>query len=462
MDITFAGAAGTVTGSKYLVTSGDLKWLVDCGMFQGLKELRLRNWAPLPFDPASLDAVLLTHAHIDHSGCIPILVRDGFAGKIRCSTGTRDLCGILLPDAGHLQEEEAYFANRKRFAKHAPALPLFTRDDAEVAMQSFMPAQGEKPIALGGGVTARFLPAGHILGASMIRFEQANLSILFSGDLGRPHNPIMKAPTAVEQVDYLVIESTYGNRLHDHRDPSEMLAQVIHRTCDRGGVLVVPAFCVGRVQELLFLISGLKAEKRIPNIPVFLNSPMARDATEIYRRHEGDHRLTHAETKAMCAAAKIVNTIEESKALNEKKGPMIIIAGSGMATGGRIVHHLVAFAPDPKNTILFAGFQAAGTRGRAIVDGAEFVKIHGEEVPIRAEVAHFDSLSAHVDADEMMAWLHQFKEPPHRTFITHGEPAAAEALRVRIERELGWHCHVPSHGEHVTLQDGHHRPHTSI
>lgn len=454
MDITFAGAAGTVTGSKYLVSSGEHKWLVDCGMFQGLKELRLRNWAPLPFDPASLEAVLLTHAHIDHSGALPILVREGFAGKIRCSSATRDLCAILLPDAGHLQEEEAWYANRKRFAKHAPALPLFTRDDAEVAMQSFLPVQGHTSISLGGGVSARFLPAGHILGASMVRLEEAGTSVLFSGDLGRPHNPIMKAPTPVTQADFLVIESTYGNRLHDHRDPNELLAQVIHRTCERGGVLVVPAFCVGRAQELLYLLSRLKAEGKIPNIPVYLNSPMARDTTEIYRRHEGEHRLSHAETKAMCTAATIVNTVDESKALNDRKGPMIVIAGSGMATGGRIVHHLAAFAPDPKNTILFAGFQAAGTRGRAIVDGAEFVKIHGEEVPIRAEVTHFDSLSAHVDADEMMSWLRGFKSAPRRTFITHGEPAAAEALRLRIEGELGWRCHVPAHGERVSLHEG--------
>lgn len=451
MEIAFLGATGTVTGSKYLLTIGSKKILVDCGLFQGFKQFRLRNWAPFPVDTTEIDAVILTHAHLDHSGYLPLLVKDGFAGKVYCSHSTRDLCAILLPDSGHLQEEEAEYANRHKYSKHAPALPLYTKADAEQSLRQLSPVDFETDIDLGGGVTLRFLPAGHILGSAFVLVRYAGTAILFSGDLGRPKDLIMSAPTLIHGVDYLVVESTYGNRRHDPSDPKAALAVIINRTVQRGGIIVIPAFAVGRAQTLLYLIYRLKIEGTIPDIPVFLNSPMAAEATYLYCNHRGEHRLTPDQCRAMCRAAHMINSAEESKKVNRLRDPMILISASGMATGGRVLHHLKAFAPDPRNTILFVGFQAGGTRGAAMVNGAKSIKIHGEYIPVRAEVAVMENLSAHADYTEIMDWLSHFDSPPRKTFITHGEPAAADALRHRIEEKLGWHCRVPEYLERVSL-----------
>lgn len=451
MDLQFLGATGTVTGSKYLLRHGSGQFLVDCGLFQGFKQLRLRNWEPLPVDPRAVDAVILTHAHLDHSGYLPLLVKNGFKGKVYCTSATQDLCKILLSDSGHLQEEEAEYANRHGFSKHKPALPLYTEADAERCLKLFSPVEYDTEWSLGADLKARFLPSGHILGSAFVLVRSADTSVLFSGDIGRPNDIVMSAPVTRPQSDYLVVESTYGDRKHDPADPKIMLADVINRTATRQGVVVIPSFAVGRAQELLYYIHLLKADKAIPDIPVFLNSPMAVDATRIFHRHPGEHRLTREQCDAMCKTAHIVNSAEESKRLNLRDGPMIIIAASGMATGGRVVHHLKAFAPDPRNSILFAGFQAGGTRGAAIVRGAESVKIHGEQIPVRAEVAMIGNLSAHADAGEILNWLRGFKMPPRRTFVTHGEPIAADALRHRIEEELSWDCRVPDYLDKVQL-----------
>lgn len=451
MEITFLGATNTVTGSKYLVRSDSRTVLVDCGLFQGYKPLRLRNWAPLPVDPKTIDAVVLTHAHIDHSGYIPLLVKNGFAGKVYCSTATRDLCSILLPDSGYLQEEEARYANKHGYSKHAPAKPLYTQDDAKRSLRRFSPLEFEREHDLGGGLSLRLLPAGHILGASLTRLSDGKQSILFSGDLGRMLDPIMVAPSKVDHADYLIVESTYGDRLHDAVDPQVALADIIGRTAQRKGVVVIPAFAVGRAQLLLYYIHLLKSARKIPDIPVYLNSPMAVNANTVFHNHRGEHRLTPAQCDGMCGAAHIVNSAEDSRRLNNRRGPMVIVAASGMATGGRVVHHLKAFAPDPKNTILFAGFQAGGTRGAAIVNGAENVKIHGEYVAVKAEVKVLHNLSAHADYAEILSWLGHFKTPPKHTFITHGEPAAADALRKRIDEKLKWQCSVPDYSEQANL-----------
>lgn len=451
MYITFLGATGTVTGSKYLVSAGHKRVLVDCGLFQGLKQLRLRNWAPLPIAPAKLDAVVLTHAHIDHSGYLPLLIKHGFTGKVYCSEATRDLCSILLPDSGHLQEEEAAYANRRGFSKHKPAQPLYTRRDGERALTRFVPVPFERDFILPGGFRLTMRPAGHLLGASLVQLHGNDTTVLFSGDLGRPDDPVMAAPAHVAKTDYLVLESTYGDRRHDASDPKEKLAQVINRTVARGGVVIVPAFAVGRAQLLMHFIHALKQDGRIPDVPVYLNSPMAANATRIYVDHLGEHRLNAAQCEALFATVKIVNSVEESKQLNSRRGPMILISASGMATGGRVVHHLKAFAPDPLNTVLFAGYQAAGTRGAAMLRGTDAIKIHGEYVPLRAEVASIDNLSAHADYSEIVDWLRHFERPPQRTFITHGEPEAADALRRRIEESLGWSTSVPDYRETVAL-----------
>lgn len=449
--IQFLGATGTVTGSKYLVEHRGRGILVDCGLFQGYKPLRLKNWAPFPCDPASIECVVLTHAHIDHSGYLPLLAKNGFSGAVYCTEATRDLCQILLPDSGHLQEEEAGYANRRGYSKHRPALPLYTREDAERCLGQFRPISFGRDFHLGDELTLRLSPAGHILGSSFVTLSTPQTSVLFSGDIGRPHDMVMPGPSRVEKVDYLVVESTYGNRRHDAANPLVVLADIINRTAQRGGVVLIPTFAVGRAQTLMYYIHLMKERKAIPDYPVYLNSPMAVDATRIFRQHPGEHRLTPGQCDALSRAARIVNSVEESQLLNRSHGPMIILAASGMATGGRVVHHLRAFAPDPRNTIVFAGFQAGGTRGAAMVQGADVIKIHGEYVPVRAEVRMLGNLSAHADGDEIMQWLRGFTQPPRRTFITHGELEAADALRRRIDEELAWPCVIPEYLERATL-----------
>ena len=450
--LRFLGAAGTVTGSRYALSSGNATVLVDCGLFQGYKGLRLRNWERFPLEPSSISSVVLTHAHIDHSGYLPRLATLGFKGRIHCTQATADLCRILLPDSGRLQEEEAEFANRKGFSRHKPALPLYTEADARRVLDQLEPQPFDTAFAAAPGLQARFVPAGHILGAASVQVAWSRGSVLFSGDLGRSHDLVMNPPAAPPRSSFVVVESTYGDRLHGEIDPLDAIAPAISRAAARGGVVVIPAFAVGRAQTLMYAIHLLKKARRIPDIPVFLNSPMAANVTGIFHRHRGEHRLSREECDAMCDAARIVNTVEESKALNARRGPMVIISASGMATGGRVLHHLKAFAPDERNMIMLAGFQAAGTRGGALAQGAAEIKIHGEYVPVRAEVVNIDMLSAHADYREILGWLGKMSPPPKRAFVTHGEPASADAMRRRIEG-LGWSCSVPEHGTLVELED---------
>lgn len=451
LELSFLGGVGTVTGSKYLLEADGARVLVDCGLFQGFKQLRLRNWAPLAFDPKSIEAVLLTHAHLDHSGYLPLLVRNGFEGPIICTEATRDLCRILLADSGYLQEKDAEYANRHGISKHRPALPLYTKLDAEACMERFAPVGFGDELSVTPALTARFLPAGHILGAAIVEVNAAGRTVVFSGDLGRPNSATMVDFTPVRHADYLVVESTYGNRLHDPQDPEDVLAEVVNRTAARGGTVLVPAFAVGRAQTLLFHLHRLKAARRIRDLPVFLDSPMAIDASQVFCDHLGEHRLTAQQCRQACSVARYVREPEESKSLDREPMPKVIISASGMATGGRVLHHLKHFAPDPRNTILFTGFQAGGTRGDAMTAGARSVKIHGAAVPVRAEVANLHMLSAHADADEIMAWLSGFAAPPRMTFITHGEMAASDALRRRIADELGWSCTVPGYRDEAEL-----------
>jgi metallo-beta-lactamase family protein len=447
--LTFHGAAGTVTGSKYLVESGRARLLVDCGLFQGYKQLRLRNWAPLPFDTRTLDAVILTHAHLDHSGALPLLARAGYKGPVYATPGTIDLCGLLLPDSGRLQEQDTDFANRHGFSKHHPALPLYTEADATAALTLFRPVAFGARQELPHGCRFMFHPAGHILGAAIVELETPQGRIVFSGDLGRPNAPTTPQPTLMREADWLLVESTYGDRRHEPVDPGQALADVVNRTAARGGTVLIPAFAVGRTQALLYYLHRLKLARAIPDLPVFLDSPMAVDASEIFCKHRDG--LSAAEWRAVCHSVAYVRSVEESKALSANPMPKIILSASGMATGGRVLHHLKAFAPDPRNTILLAGFQAAGTRGRALQDGAKELKIHGVWIPVNAEVAHLDMLSAHADADELMRWLSGSPHPPRKVFIVHGEAEASEALRVRIGRELGWASVVPRLDQEFSL-----------
>jgi metallo-beta-lactamase family protein len=450
MEITFLGATGTVTGSRYLISTGGRRILVDCGLFQGLKQLRLRNREPFPVEPASLDAVILTHAHLDHSGYLPLLVRDGFSGPVYCTPATERLCGILLPDSGRLQEEEASYANREGFSRHRPAEPLYTEQDAVRSLNRLFPVAFDQPMDLPGGTSFRFLPAGHILGAAMVSLEVEGRTVLFSGDLGRLDDPLLPPPAAVAGADVLVVESTYGDRSHPEVDPADQLAEVVGRTAARGGAVLIPSFAVGRAQQILYHLYRLRTAHRIPNIPIFLDSPMAGRATELFTEEAAGQRLGPEEREAIRDVARATESVEESRSIDRMHVPRIILSASGMATGGRVLHHLKVLAPDPRNTVLFAGHQAAGTRGAAMLGGARSVKIHGSYIPVRAEVAMLENLSAHADAGEIVTWLRGFTRIPEMTFVTHGEPVAADALRHRIEEELGWSARVPEYRETVT------------
>ncbi len=450
MKLTFLGAAGTVTGSKYLLEHAGRKLLVDCGLFQGYKNLRLLNWQPLPVDPASLDAVVLTHAHLDHSGALPLLVRQGFRGPVYATPSTMDLCELLLPDSGHLQEDDAEFANRHKTSKHAPALPLYTEDDARHALRSFAPLDFDRSLEI-GGLTLRLRHAGHILGAASLEVCSERGSLLFSGDLGRPDDLVMRPPAPIEFGDTLVVESTYGDRSHGDEGSAEVLADVVTRTAARGGMVIVPAFAVGRAQSLLYQIFLLKRAGRIPDLPVFLDSPMAIDTTAIYQRHRAEHRLTPDECRSLGNVAQYCRTVEQSRALNALSYPAIIISASGMATGGRVLHHLRNHGPDHRSSIVFAGFQAGGTRGDRLVKGERMIRIFGEDVRINADVVSLPGMSAHADASQIIAWLQTLKKAPRHVYLTHGEPAAADALRWRIEHELRWPVSVPMMGDQVTL-----------
>ena len=450
MKLTFLGAAGTVTGSKYLLETGGLRILVDCGLFQGYKNLRLLNWQPLPVRPTDIDAVVLTHAHLDHSGALPLLVREGYRGPVLTTHGTRELCGLLLPDSGHLQEADAEFANRHKTSRHQPALPLYTEEDAHRALKLFKPLDFDEPLTL-GALQLRLRPAGHILGASSVELRQGERTLFMSGDIGRPDDLMMKPPVPIAHADTLVIESTYGDRHHDDGDHAGELADVIRRTAARGGMVIIPAFAVGRAQALLYQIWLLKQANRIPDLPVFLDSPMAIDTTGIYQRHANEHRLSVDECRHMAQVARFCRTPDQSRELNQLTYPAIIISASGMATGGRILHHLINHLGDRRCSVVFAGFQAGGTRGARLVAGERSIRIFGQDVAVNAEVVSIPGMSAHADAAQIIQWLGTLSHAPRHIYITHGEHDAADALRRRIQRELGWRASVPMMGDCVDV-----------
>ena len=454
MKITFWGAAETVTGSRFVVETDRARVLVDCGLFQGVKRLRLLNWEKFPVDPASLDAVVLTHAHVDHSGYLPGLVRDGFDGRIWCTHSSAALAGILLPDTAHLQEEDARYANKHRSSRHEPALPLFTSEDAERSLDHLHPHPFDEPFEPAPGLEGRFSRAGHILGAASVRLHDGNRSVLFSGDLGRSDDQIMRAPDPPPAADHIVVESTYGNRAHPHEDPADVLAEVITRTAKRGGIVLIPVFAVGRAQLMIHLIATLRDAGRIPDIPMFLNSPMAIDATQLFLSSPEDHRLDPQQLAAMSGSVKLVRTVQESMELTGRSGPMVVLSASGMLTGGRVLHHLMQVGRDHRSTILLAGFQAAGTRGQQLQHGATSLRIYGQTIPIRADVVSLESVSAHADADGLMAWLASVPSAPSMVSVVHGEASAADTLRHRITTELGWDAWVPTAGESVEVERG--------
>lgn len=451
MKIKFLGAAGTVTGSKYLLTTKNRNYLVDCGLFQGLKDLRQRNWRSLEIDPAEISAIFLTHAHIDHSGYLPRLIAMGFTGPIYCSQPTYELSKILLPDSGYLQEEEANYANKKGYSRHKPALPLYTREQAEESLKFFEPIDFHKTTRIFNDVSVRFSRAGHILGASCILLETQGKRIIFSGDVGRYHDLIMFPPEPLPDADYLVIESTYGDREHEKVDLMSIMADIINDAIRNKGAVIIPAFAVGRAQLILYIIRKLKEQKKIPNIKTFLDSPMAIDATELYCEYHEEHRLDAEEAHKMCSSATLTRTSEESRAINELAEPKIIISASGMASGGRILHHLSQYIVDPKNTVVLVGYQAAGTRGRALQDGATQIKIFGEELNVRAKIENISSLSAHGDYNDLIHWINESKLKHPKIFITHGEPEAAEAFCQKLKDVFKWDVEVPKDGAEYNL-----------
>lgn len=451
VSLTSLGGAGTVTGSKHLIEYEGSRILIDCGLFQGNRELRELNWQLLPVAASTIDAVVLTHAHLDHSGYLPRLVRDGFRGPIYATPATIDVARLILLDSAFLQEKDAEFANRHGFSRHRPALPLYGRNDAERAIEAFRPAKFHVKMPLGDGRELYFRRAGHILGAATAELRLGELTIVFSGDLGRYGDAIMFDPDPVEHADFLIVESTYGNRVHPQVDPAEALAEVVERTARRGGTVVIPAFAVGRAQSLLYYLWLLKRAGRLDLVPVYVDSPMATDATALLHQHRSDHRLAPEVCEEVCATATYVRDVDASKQLSANRMPKVIISASGMATGGRVLHHIKAFGGDPRNTILFSGFQAAGTRGRAMIEGQQQVKIHGDWIDIRAEVADLEMLSAHADANEIMRWLSGFRQPLSGAFVVHGEPNSSQSLRDRVDSELGWPCSIPRMGERIEL-----------
>lgn len=463
--ISFWGGVGTVTGSKYLVETDEAKVLVDCGLFQGLKELRDRNWQEPPFDPRSLDAVLITHAHIDHTGYLPRLVAQGFNKPVYCSRGTADLLKILLPDAARLQEEDADYRNRHNLTKHQPALPLYTEDDAKAALDLIVPlANDGSSMDVAPGIRAGFRIAGHILGSSLVLVEIDGAGddgkgrrVLFSGDLGHYDQPIIHDPAKPPACDYLLVESTYGDRLHDTEKPEDALARIINDAVKRRGPVLIPAFAIGRTQELIYLIRELEEDKRIPILPVRVDSPMAAAATQAYshRKEEQDEEYASVlaqrkhplRTHSMITAS----SREESKRLNEEEGTRIIISASGMMTGGRVMHHARRILPDRNATIVFVGYQAAGTTGRRIIDGEHEVKLYGQFVPVRCRIERIGGFSAHADWKEVLRWLEGMPAAPRCTFNTHGEPEAAHAMRDHIAERFGWRVEVPQYGDKFEL-----------
>ena len=460
--ITFHGATGTVTGSRHLLEIRGKKLLIDCGLFQGRKADRLINWEPFPVPPKEIDNVFLTHAHIDHTGYLPRVCKQGFAGPVQCTYPTYDLCEIMLRDSAHIPEEDAHWANKKGFSKHSPALPLYTVEDANKALKMFSPLYYGEDLSFDEGFRVKFKDAGHILGSAIVDIKTTDgkkpRKIVFSGDLGRPDRPILRNPVQAFEVDYLIVESTYGDRLHAETSQSDDLMRVINESVERGGGLVIPSFAVERTQEILYVIRGLEEDSKIPVLPVYVDSPMAIDATEIFEKRIADQDLaSRVETlrgKKVFQPKKLqlCDTVSQSKAINESKTQAIIISSSGMATGGRVLHHLRKRLRHPENTILFIGYQAAGTRGRSILEGASSVKIHGNEVPIKAHVESISGFSGHADYNEILAWLMGFNRPPEKTFIVHGEPESSASLADKIRNRFGWDVVIPSFGDSFDLK----------
>lgn len=451
MRLTFLGAAGTVTGSRYLVETAKTRLLVDCGLYQGVKSRRNRNWRESPVDPKSIDAVILTHAHIDHSGMLPALVRDGFSGPVYTTPATEALSRIMLPDAARIQEEDAAYANRKGFSRHHPALPLYSQADAEKCLEQFRPLDFEQRRKV-GDLEVRMQRAGHILGAASVEVRGDGRSLLFSGDLGRDDDLMMFPPEPPGAPDFVVVESTYGDRIHSAVDPIETIAEILRATLDRDGILLIPSFAVGRTQTLLYCLHEVFERELVRRVPVYVNSPMATSVTDLYRATTRHHRLSPARCEAVCNVAKFVRSVPESRALADRRDPMVILSASGMATGGRILHHLKALAPDARNTILLPGFQAPGTRGDALARGVDTIKLHGIRIPVRAHVEQLDMLSAHADQQGLLAWLARCERPPRQVYVTHGEPVAADTLRQLTEERLGFEACVPDLEETAVLE----------
>lgn len=447
----FLGAAGTVTGSRHLVEAAGKRFLIDCGLFQGLKELRLQNRGPFPVDPSSIKAVILTHAHLDHSGYLPLLHKNGFRGKIFATEPTRDLARILLADAARIEEEDADYANEKGYSKHHPAAPLFTTEDARLACRLIEPLEFDSWKEISPGVKIRLTSSGHILGSALVEMETGGKLLVFSGDLGRSAPILLKKRAEIERADYLVLESTYGDRLHSAEPVSQALAKAVTDVVYRGGHLLIPSFAVGRTQDLLLLFSQLRKESRIPDVPIYLDSPLAKGATELYQHYPEWLAKRWDSMQALGETATIIETKQESKALLNARGSTVVIAGSGMITGGRILHHLANRLGDSRNMVLLTGFQAAGTRGRLLQEGASEIKMHGRFFQVRAEVRNLSGLSAHADQGELLSWLQGFKQAPAKTFLVHGEPQAADALRVKISDAFKWDVSVPKQMDRVEL-----------
>jgi metallo-beta-lactamase family protein len=452
MHIQFLGAADTVTGSKHLIDTGSHRILLDCGLFQGYKNLRERNWARLPVSARHIDTVVLSHAHLDHSGYLPALVKQGFHGRVFATPATCNLAEVLLLDSAHLQEEDARRANLYGYSRHQPAEPLYTTEDARRALNRLRPLPFGDEIELHPEVTVEYTPAGHLLGAASVTLRCKGHTIVFSGDLGRQHDLLMPPPEPVREADVLLIESTYGNRLHPTEDVLEALGELLRNALQRGGSVLMPTFAVGRAQVLMLALHRLKQAGKIPaKVPIFLDSPMAAAATQLYERHKGLLRVPPDDVTHMCDGVTLVESPQESEALTRSHYPRIVLSASGMATGGRVLHHLKVMAPNPKNLVIFPGFQVGGSRGAKMIAGATEVKIHGEYVPVKAQVCHLEGFSGHADAGELMDWLRHFRTPPRHTYVVHGEPEAADALRTRIKEELGWRVSVPDHLARVDL-----------
>jgi metallo-beta-lactamase family protein len=457
MKISFLGAAQTVTGSRFLVETPGKKLLVDCGLFQGPRVWKERNWAEFAINPAEVDLILLTHAHIDHAGFLPRFAKLGFRGNVICTPATAELLKLLLPDSARLQEEDAAFANKKRYTTHDPALPLYTEEDALQLLQQIQPVDFYQQTQLSPEFSFTFMRAGHILGSAMIEMRIEGMKVVFTGDLGRPSQFIIKSPDTVQSADYLILESTYGNRLHQRIDVKEKLTEIIVRTASNGGTILVPAFAIGRTQELLFLLRGLEEQKRIPHIPIYIDSPMAIEAISIYDRHFTDASKElevlrqRDSTPFLFPEVHPLRSVSESMTLNSITSPCIIVSASGMATGGRILHHLKRRISDHRNTILFIGFQAEGTKGRLLVDGIREIKIHGKQYPVAAKIEYMDALSCHADYDEILGWLHNFQAPPRKVFLVHGEVEASRSMAQRIGESYGWNVHPAEYLETVEL-----------